>query len=440
MTDTHTTHTRMDLQTAPTAPTDADARWAAVLRRDANADGHFVYGVRSTGIYCRPSCPSRRPARDRVTFFDAPGTATAAGFRACRRCAPDSAAGPHTRIAAAVARARDLLDAAVDADADRVPLGALARATGVSAAHLQRAFTRTVGVSPARYAAARRAERYKLALRRESSVSRATYAAGYAAASRAYAAADAHLGMTPATYRRGGAGVRLWWLLFDTSIGRALAGATARGVCAVLLAPADSDGDAADAALVAALAAEYPHADRFAAKAHAQDVPPATDAESRAAHAWLDRAVLGVQSRAGGESGGVVPDRVAEGSAGAVASDALAIDAPGTPWQHQVWEALRAIPAGETRTYAELAATLGRPTAARAVARACATNRVALVVPCHRVVPAGAAARGFAVGTVSGYRWGPARKAQLLAAEHARHGAMTPAVAGAVVPISIGGQ
>ena len=376
---------------------DPEARWAAVLLRDAAADGQFVYAVRSTGVYCRPSCPSRRPRRERVAFFDAPAAAAAAGFRACRRCAPDTTAALRTRTTVAVERVRALLDAAADAGGERLSLGALARETGVSAAHLQRAFTRAVGMSPARYAAARRAARWKAALRREGSVSRATYAAGYAAASRAYAAADAHLGMTPAAYRRGGAGVRLWWALFDTALGRALAATTARGVCAVLLAREGED----DAALEAALAAELPAAER-----HPAADGGAEDAEAAAALSLLQAATAAVRAQAGGEPG-ASPD----------AADALPVDSAGTPWQRHVWNALRAIPAGETRTYAELAASLGRPTAARAVARACATNRVALVVPCHRVVPAGAAARGFAEGVVSGYRWGSARKAQLLAAE-----------------------
>ncbi|GJG86244.1 bifunctional transcriptional activator/DNA repair enzyme protein Ada [Gemmatimonadetes bacterium T265] len=380
--------------------TDPDARWAAVLDRDAAADGHFVYAVQSTRIYCRPSCPSRRPRRERVTFFDAPAAAAGAGFRACRRCAPDAAGtAPRTRTAAAVERARALLDAAAAAGGDRVSLGALAGATGVSAAHLQRAFTRIVGVSPARYAAARRAARWKAALRREGSVSRATYNAGYAAASRAYAVADAHLGMTPAAYRRGGAGVRLWWTTFDTPLGRALAAATARGVCAVLLAGVGED----DTALEAALAAEYPAAERHLAGDAADD-----DGEVVAALALLDATLAAVRARAGGRS-----------EASLATGDVLPVDAAGTAWQRQVWDALRAIPAGETRTYAELAAALGRPTAARAVARACATNRVALVVPCHRVVPAGAAARRFAAAAVSGYRWGPALKARLLTIERA---------------------
>lgn len=395
------------MPTTSSFPDPSDARWGAVLRRDPDADGRFVYAVQSTGVYCRPSCPSRRPRRDRVAFYDTPETARVAGYRACRRCAPDAPAAPATRTAAAVARARALLDAADGGD--RLTLAALARAAGVSAAHLQRAFTRAVGLSPARYAAARRAARWKAALRAEGTVSRATYAAGYSAASRAYAAADAHLGMTPSAYRGGGAGVRLWWTTFDTALGRALAAVTARGVCAVLLADENvAHYDKQDAALEAALAAEYPAADRRRAPDVAgaggvnADGVNADGADAASALALLEATVIAVRARADGATavGGTLP-----------------LDAAGTPWQREVWAALVAIPAGETRTYAELATSLGRPTAARAVARACATNRVALVVPCHRVVPAGAAARGLTADAVSGYRWGPARKAQLLAAE-----------------------
>lgn len=397
--------------TPATAP---DARWDAVQARDAGADGHFVYAVCTTGVYCRPSCPSRRPRREHVAFFAVPAGARAAGFRACRRCAPDAPLPNTTRADAAVAAARALLDAADREGADRrVSLAELARQTGVSAAHLQRAFTRRVGTSPARYAAALRAARLRGALRAERTVSAATYAAGYTAASRAYEAAAAHLGMTPAAYARGGAGVRLWWAAGDTPLGRALVAVTARGLCAAFLGDAaggDADrGDAAggsdlDAALAGELAAEFPRADRVRValgmgpgRDEAAD-EAREDAEAAVARPRLAAALAAVAAAAGGE----LP-------AGTAAPANVALDLAGTAWQQQVWAALRAIPAGETRTYAELAAALGRPTAARALARACATNRVALVVPCHRVVPAG--------GGVGGYRWGPARKAWLLAAE-----------------------
>jgi AraC family transcriptional regulator of adaptative response/methylated-DNA-[protein]-cysteine methyltransferase len=376
----------------PAAPPAAsDAAWAAVLARDPGAA--FVYAVRTTGVYCRPRCPSRRPRREHVAVYDAPADARAAGFRACRRCAPDAAAPAPTRADAAVARARALLDAAAadPAGPARLPLAELARAAGMSAAHLQRAFTAAVGASPARYAAALRAGRLRLALRGERTVSRAVYAAGYAAPSRAYAAAEAHLGMTPAAYARGGAGVRLWWGTASVAVGRALVAATARGVCAAFL------GDD-DAALAAALAAEFPRAECWPAAADGPAPDGATDDgvgdDAAAARAHLADGLAAVA-------------RAAEGRP--AAAPAPTLDTPATAWQARVWDALRAIPPGETRTYGALAAALGRPGAARAVATACAGNRVALVVPCHRVVPAG--------GGAGGYRWHPSRKARLLAAE-----------------------
>lgn len=397
-----------------------DARWAAVQARDARADGRFVYAVRTTGVYCRPSCPSRRPRPEHVAFFAESALARAAGFRACRRCAPDAPPGSAshaTRADAAVAAARALLDAADAAagagtgNAPRMPLTELARRTGVSAAHLQRAFTRQVGASPARYAAALRAARLRGALRAERTVSAATYAAGYAAPSRVYDAAAAHLGMTPAAYARGGAGVRLWWAAGDTPLGRALVAVTARGVCAAFLGNANAaDAHAGhpavadvDAALEAELAAEFPQAERVRVVLGAGPGGASPDAVG-------DDADTAARPRLAGALAAV-----AAAAGGAPAPGEVALDLAGTAWQQQVWAALRAIPAGETRTYAGLAAALGRPTAARALARACATNRVALVVPCHRVVPAG--------GGVGGYRWGPARKEQLLAAERAAAGA-----------------
>lgn len=376
-----------------TAPS-TDGAWQAVVARDAAADGRLVYAVRTTGIYCRPSCPSRRPRREHVRFFDGAAAARAAGFRACLRCTPDADAPPRARTADAVVRARALLDAR---PGDAPPLAELARAVGVSAAHLQRAFTRAVGVSPARYAAALRAEQLRGALRTSATVSRATYEAGYGASSRAYEAAAAHLGMTPAAYRRGGAGVHVWWTVADSALGRLLVAATARGVCAASFG-ADDD------ALERALAAELPRAVRERVPLDDEETDASDDAASddvarsarRALRAWTRAIVRHV-------SGGAASD-------GAPIGDVPA-DAPGTPFQERVWAALRAIPAGETRSYAQVARAVGAPTAARAVARACASNRVALVIPCHRVVPAGAA------GDAGGYRWGAERKRALLARE-----------------------
>lgn len=385
----------------------ADA-WTAVLARDAAHDGRFVYAVRTTGVFCRPSCPSRRPRRENVAFFADSRSALAAGYRACRRCRPDVPEAPRSAAAVAVARARALLDA----NPDQPPsLDRLARQVGLSPHHLQRTFTRLVGTSPKRYAAALRAERLKAALRASATVSRATFEAGFGAPSRAYDAAAAHLGMTPAAYRRGGRGVRVRHATAATAVGRILVAATSRGVCAVML------GDD-DATLEAALVAEYPEA----AHVRVENDDLAADADLRR---WLATAV-----RAAGGAAGAAGTTGVDADAPTAAD--VPTDVPGTPFQHRVWRAVRAIPPGETRSYAEVAAAVGAPRAVRAVASAVAGNRVALLVPCHRVVPrAGRSADRRAVGAAPGgtpgrYRWGTDRKRRLLERERADHPATAP--------------
>lgn len=364
----------LEMPTPSTAPSSAvpsvahDARWAAVVARDRSADGTFVFAVRTTGVYCRPSCPSRRARRENVRFFATPAEAEGAGFRACLRCTPKATrALPEGARANVVARAVAYLEEAGDRS---VPLAELARAVGMSASHLQRAFTRHVGVSPRGWQAARRVEAFKAQLRAGSTVSRATFEAGYGSSRGVYEGAAAALGMTPAAYARGGEGTTIAWTTRETPAGLALVAATGRGICAVSL------GDE-PAALEAELAREFPRA-------------ALVRRDDDAALARL-------------------ADAVAEVLAGRGDAAALPVELRGTPFQLAVWNALRAIPRGETRSYAELAAELGRPGAARAVARACATNRVAVVVPCHRVV------RGS--GDVSGYRWGVERKRKLLEGE-----------------------
>jgi AraC family transcriptional regulator of adaptative response/methylated-DNA-[protein]-cysteine methyltransferase len=338
---------------------DSRAAWRAVEARDARSDGRFVYAVRSTGIYCRPSCPSRRPRRDRVQFFRAPGDAEKGGFRACRRCRPN-------RTEPSLAdRARALIDAAGGSD---VPLARLASDLGVSPAHLQRTFSRAQGMSPRAYAERVRGERMRRSLREGRQVSSATYDAGFNSSSRAYASSARTLGMTPGSYRRGGAGMDIHYTMIASSLGRLLVARTDRGICAVY--PGDSD-----AALERQLADEFPRAAR-----HKVATP---FAEARQVRDALD-----------------------EGA------DALpALDVSGTDFQRLVWAALARIPAGETRTYGEVAKSIGREGSARAVARACATNNVAVLVPCLRVV------RGD--GELGGYRWGLKRKEGLLAREGA---------------------
>jgi AraC family transcriptional regulator, regulatory protein of adaptative response / methylated-DNA-[protein]-cysteine methyltransferase len=346
--------------------TDA-ARWNAVTARDAEQDGRFVYAVRTTGVYCKPSCASRRALRENVHFFADPGAAEAAGFRACKRCDPRATESATSRV---VAKARAYLEAHVD---EPPALGTLARAVGMSASHLQRTFTRHVGVSPRQYAAALRADRLKTHLRAGATVSRATFDAGYGASSRAYDAAAEQLGMTPGAYRRGGKGVEIRYMTAATSLGRLMVAATARGVCAITL------GDD-EATLENALNSEYPHSTRTRVRGARGD---------EQLRAW----VAAVSS-------------YIEGSAREIA---VPLDVAGTPFQQRVWQALQQIPYGETRSYAQVAESIAAPSAARAVASACARNRVSLVIPCHRVV------RGS--GALGGYRWGLARKERLLERE-----------------------
>lgn len=345
-----------------------DTCWNAVIERDAAMDGTFVFAVRTTGIYCRPSCPSRRPLRKNVEFFAAAGDAAAAGYRACRRCEPNAA---ETAAERAVARARAYLDAHVG---EPVTLTTLAREAAMSAHHLQRTFKRVVGVSPAQYASALRAERLKAELRSGATVSRASYDAGYGASSRVYDAAERQLGMTPAAYRRGGKGVHIRFTTAETDFGILLVAATDRGVCSVML------GDD-EAILGEALRSEFPNA--------ALDAVNTSEAAHEDLRSWLAS--------------------VTEHLHGTTRDIAVELDIAGTPLQQRVWNALRQIPYGETRSYAELAAAAGAPRAVRAVASACARNPVALVVPCHRAVRKG--------GALGGYRWGLDRKARLLAHE-----------------------
>jgi AraC family transcriptional regulator of adaptative response/methylated-DNA-[protein]-cysteine methyltransferase len=343
-------------------PASSAELWHAVETRDARYDGRFVYAVRSTGVYCRPICASRRPRRENVSFFATPEAAEAAGYRACRRCSPKIDHEVSGMRAVATARAY------LDANTDRaVTLDELSTHVGLSASHLQRVFTRIVGVSPRQYQSAARLDRFKSRLRAGDTVSRATYEAGFGSSSRVYERADTVLGMTPAAFRRGGAGVRISYTIGDTPLGRVLVATTDRGVCAVEL-------GASDAEVVRALRSDFPNAE--------------IERDDDARRAWV-HAVL---------------DRVRQ--PGAHAPHPVPLDAHGSAFQLKVWKALERIPAGERRTYREVAESLGNPSASRAVARACATNKIAVVVPCHRVV------RGD--GGLAGYKWGLDRKRRLL--------------------------
>ena len=344
---------------------DEENCWRAVQTRDVSFNGIFVYGVRSTGIYCKPSCPSRRPQRGRVIFFQSPLAAGQAGFRPCLRCLPHKARGPQEET---VLRACSTIEAHPEG---ALSLALLGEILGVSPHHLQRTFKRIMGVTPHQYMRASRVKQFKARIKQGADVTRAIYDAGYGSSSRLYEKATDHLGMTPATYRRGGRGMNIRYAIVDSHLGRMLVAATERGVCAV------SFGDS-DASLEAALTAEYP-----AAEIHRDE-------------AGFTRWVSLLLKHLGGEQTRVD----------------LPLDLQATAFQLRIWQELRAIPYGSTRSYAEVAAAIGQPAATRAVARACATNPVALATPCHRVI------RGD--GNLGGYRWGLERKQALLARERKR--------------------
>lgn len=354
----------------PTAPhLDDAACWDAVTRRDPAADGRFVFGVHTTGVYCRPSCPARRPLRRNVRFYPDPAAARRAGLRACLRCKPDDRA-------ACPAWIRDLCTTIVRHvdDPAALTLAALAARVGKSPAHLQRTFRAAVGVSPREYAARCRLDRLKGSLRAGDSITGAIHDAGYGSTSRLYEHTDDHLGMTPGEYRAGGDGVAITHAVADTPLGPLLIAATDRGLCSVQF------GDSPDE-LLARLRREYPRA----------ELRPMRDTAAPAFVAWVDALRRYIAD------GRPHPD--------------LPLDVRASAFQSRVWNFLKKIPPGETRSYAQVAAAIGAPTAARAVARACATNPVALAIPCHRVIRE--------TGDLSGYRWGPERKRQLLARERA---------------------
>ena len=338
----------------------AESCWRAVLARDPRRDADFVFAVRSTGIYCRPSCPSRRPLRKHVLFFAQPEAAEQNGFRACRRCRPREAVR-RSRVALVEGVTRY-----IEQHADEpLRLSAIAKLMGLSPHHAQRVFRRILGVTPRQFADGLRIHRLKSRLRKGDDVTTSLYEAGYGSSSRLYERSNAQLGMTPATYRRGGRGMRIAFTVVPCPLGRLLVGATERGISAVYL------GDSREK-LEAALHAEYPRA------------------EIRRDANGLNRWVSAILRQLRNES------RELD----------LPLDVQATAFQQRVWESLRRIPYGTTRTYNQIAKSLGKPKATRAVARACATNPVSIVVPCHRVVRED--------GELAGYRWGIERKRTLL--------------------------
>ncbi len=354
---------RTALATSPSASPDPDLRWDAVLARDPAFDGQFVYVVRTTGVVCRPSCPSRTARREHVLFFDTLDAARAAGFRACKRCKPDDAPLERRHSQAVLAACR-----ALEASESGIALAVLARSAGLSAHHFQRVFKRVAGLSPKAYFKAVQARRVQQALTAAATVTDAIYAAGFNTAGRFYEGAGTALGMAPQAYRRGGVGEQVAYTVAACSLGRVIVAATTKGVCAIEL--GDSDGE-----LLERLRQRFPHARVAPADARLCQWVAAVLSYIEHPHGLLD----------------------------------LPLDIQGTVFQRQVWQALRAIPSGSTVSYAALAAVIGRPSAARAVAQACASNPLAVAVPCHRVV------RGD--GQLAGYRWGVARKAELLRRE-----------------------
>ena len=346
-------------------PARDEERWQAVKRRDPAFDGKFLFAVRTTGIYCRPSCASRPAKHENVSFFETGAAAEKAGYRACKRCRPDELGAPDPQVEA-VKRACERIEQAEEAP----KLADLAASVGLSPYHFHRVFKAITGVTPKAYAAETRARRAADGLRTAGTVTEAIYDAGFNSSSRFYESTDARLGMTPGAVRRGGAGARIRFAVGEASLGAVLVAATNKGVCAILL------GDDPDA-LVRDLQDRFPNADF--------------------------------------EGGDAEFERMVAQVVGLVEAPGQRLDLPldirGTAFQQKVWAALSAIPAGKTATYAEIARAIGQPTAVRAVAQACGANPLAIAIPCHRVVRSD--------GDLSGYRWGVERKRKLIDREAA---------------------
>jgi AraC family transcriptional regulator of adaptative response/methylated-DNA-[protein]-cysteine methyltransferase len=338
-----------------------DQRYGAIQHRDRDADGSFFYAVRTTGVYCRPSCAARLAKRENVAFYPSCEAAEQAGYRACKRCRPNESVSRHQE---AVRRACALID-----QAEEMPvLAELAEAAGLSPFHFHRVFKQATGVTPHAYAAARRTERAQAELARGAGVTEAIYAAGYNASSRFYEDADGRLGMSPGAFRKGGVGASIRFAVGYCSLGSILVAATDKGICAIWF------GDDPDR-LVRDLQDRFPKAELIGADAGFERIVAQVVASvERPSSQWN-----------------------------------LPLDITGTAFQQRVWQALTAIPPGTTQSYSGIAAAIGRPSATRAVARACATNLIAFAIPCHRVVRTD--------GSLSGYRWGVEVKRRLLEAE-----------------------
>lgn len=347
-------------QTEAMVSRNEEARWQAVLGRDRQADGSFVFGVLTTGVYCRPSCPARRPLRKNVRFFSSFSEAERAGLRACARCQPRVATAGNSALVERLCRY-------IEAHSDqKITLETLSKFAGLSPFHLQRIFTAELGISPARYQQSCRFSQFKRALR-QNSVTTAWTEAGYSSSSRVYETARTRLGMAPRQYGKGAAQEQLRFTTFSSPLGAVLLVAGEAGVCSV----------------------QFPG-----------DVPPEKLLGSEYPNALLSRDDKGLSAWAG---------QVRELLAGEKISHNIPLDVRGTAFQQKVWQELQKIPAGQTRTYSEIARAVGRNSAVRAVAGACASNPLAVLVPCHRVVHKN--------GSAEGYRWGTERKRKLLKLE-----------------------
>ncbi|MGB2752779.1 MAG: bifunctional DNA-binding transcriptional regulator/O6-methylguanine-DNA methyltransferase Ada [Pyrinomonadaceae bacterium] len=341
---------------------ETEVLWRAVEARDARFDGAFVFGVKTTGIFCRPSCSARKPKRENVLFFTETAEAEACGYRSCLRCRPTQAAEADPQVMMAVAACREI------EEMPEASLDELAGTAGLSTYHFQRTFKEIVGLSPKKYSEAIKMERFKEGIREGSDVLTAMYDAGYGSSSRLYEKAAENLGMTPAIYKKGGKGMNINYLITDCELGKLLVARTPRGICSVTF--GDNNQELRDG-----LDKEFPNAE-IAENDH--DLKTAVDA--------IIKYLAGKNKRL-----------------------VLPLDLQATAFQMQVWDFLRKIPYGETRSYSEVAEEMGDKKKVRAVAQACAKNRVALLIPCHRVIASD--------GKLSGYRWGIERKKKLLAAE-----------------------
>lgn len=350
-------------KTSTAARLSDDQRWEAVLARDASLDGKFFFAVASTGVYCRPSCAARRPRRENVTFFSRPEQAERAGFRACLRCRPQSASGnPQSDLAKEICR---YIEQHLD---EAITLERLGKAFRQSPFHLQRRFKAALGITPRAYADSCRLRQLKRNLQSGDNVTRAMYDAGYGSSSRLYEKTASQLGMTPDKYRRGAIAAAIRYACADSPLGRMLIAATERGICSIQFARSDEE-------LIEGLKREFPFASR--------------KPDGSGLQMWIEALLSNMTGR----------ELNAE----------LPLDIRATAFQRRVWTYLQSIPFGVTRSYGEVAKAIGQPSASRAVARACATNPVAVAIPCHRVV------RGD--GNTSGYRWGVERKKTLLEME-----------------------